>query len=82
MLEQLNPNNSYDFLGGETSGQKLQELKQQTATLDQLDKSFNAIEPGLTDAEKVSFEERMKIYGGTEAIHWLLQQHGNPQNGQ
>jgi hypothetical protein len=81
MLEQLDPNTSYDFLGGETAGQRLQELKQQTATLDQLDKSFNAIEPGLTDAEKVSFEERMKIYGGVAAMRWLLQQHGNPQNG-
>jgi hypothetical protein len=82
MLEALDPNTGYDFLEGETAGQRLQELKQQTAALDQLDKSFHALEPRLTDAEKVSFEERAKIYGGTEAIQWLLRQHGNPPSGQ
>ncbi len=82
MLEQLDPNTNYDFLEGETPGQRLREIKQQTAMLDQLDKSFTAIEPALTDAEKVSFTERMKIYGGVAAMRWLLQQHGTPQNGQ
>jgi hypothetical protein len=82
MLEQLDPNASYDFLGGATPAERLREIKQQTATLDQLDQSFNALEPSLSDAEKVSLAERMKIYGGVAAMRWLLQLHGNPQDGQ
>jgi len=81
MLEQLDPSTSYDFLGGETPNQRLQEIKQQTATLDQLDKSFSAFEPSLTDAERISFVERTRIYGEIAAMRWLLQQHGNPQSG-
>ncbi len=80
MFDQLDPNTSYDFLGGETPGQKLQELKQQKAMLSQLDKSFEAIQPGLTEVEKVSFQERVKIYGEVAAMRWLVQQHGIPQN--
>ncbi len=80
MLDQLDANTSYDFLDGETPAQKLQDLKQQKAALSQLDKSFEAIRPGLTDAEKVTFQERVKIYGEVATIRWLLQQHGNPQN--
>jgi len=76
----LDPNASYDFLGGETPDQRLQELRQQKAMLSQLDKSFEAIAPGLTDAEKVSFQERVKIYGEVTAMRWLVQQHANPQN--
>ena len=78
MLNQLNPNTGYDFLGGETPGQRLRELNQQKAALSQLGKSFEAIQPGLTDAEKVSFQQRVKIYGEVAAMRWLLQQHGNP----
>jgi len=81
-LEQLNPNTSYDFLDGETPGQKLQDLKLQKAMLSRLAADFSAIEPNLTDAEIVSFQERVKIYGEVGAMRWLLQQHGNPQNGQ
>ena len=58
-----------------------EEIKQQKATLSQLDKSFEAIQSSLTDAEKVSFQERMKIYGEVAAMRWLVQQHGNPQSG-
>jgi hypothetical protein len=82
MLEQLDPNTSYDFLDGETPTQRLEELKQQKAMLDQLDKSFQAIQPSLTAAEIVSFQERIKIYGEVAAMRWLLQQHGNPQSSQ
>jgi hypothetical protein len=82
MIDQLDPNTSYDFLGGETPDQRLQELNQQKAMLSQLDNSFEAIQPGLTDAEKVGFQERVKIYGEVAAMQWMLQQHGTPQNGQ
>ncbi|HUA67550.1 MAG TPA: hypothetical protein VMA13_03285 [Candidatus Saccharimonadales bacterium] len=82
VLQQLDPNTSCDFLDGETPAQRLQELRQQSSVLAQLDKSFDALEPSLTDAEKISFEERTKIYGEITAMRWLLQLHGNPQNGQ
>lgn len=82
MLDQLDPNTSYDFLDGETPNQKIQDLKQQKAMLSQLATNFGAIEPNLADAEKVSFQERVKIYGEVAAMRWLVQQHGNPQNGQ
>jgi hypothetical protein len=81
-LAQLDPNTGCDFLAGETPGQKLQELRQQKSMLSELNKSFEAIAPGLTDAEQVSFQERVKIYGEVGAMRWLLQQHGNPQSGQ
>ena len=81
MFDQLDPNTGYDFLGGETPGQRLQELKQQKTALSQLEKSFEAIQSGLTDAENVSFQERVKIYGEVAAMRWLVQQHGNPQTG-
>jgi len=82
MFDQLDSNTSYDFLDGETPDQRLQELNQQKAMLNQLEKNFEAIQPGLTDAERVSFQERVKIYGEIAAMRWLLQQRGNPQTGQ
>lgn len=81
MFQQLDPNTSYDFLDGETPAQKLEELKQQKVALSQLDKSVQAIQSSLTDAEIVSFQERIRIYGEVAAMRWLVQQHGNPQTG-
>ena len=81
MFEQLDPNTGYDFLGGETPAQRLQEIKQQIATLTQLDNSYEAVKPTMTDAEKVSYRERVKIYGEVTAMRWLMQQHGSPQSG-
>ena len=82
VLEHLDPNTSYDFLDGETQGERLRELGQQHAALTRLENSLNAIEPGLTDAEKVSFQDRVKIYGQIAAMNWLLRQRGNLQGGQ
>lgn len=82
MLEQLNKNTSYDFLDGETPGQRLQELSHQHVMLSQLENSFNALTPGLTDAEMVSFLERKNIYGEVEAMRWVVQQHGNSSSSQ
>src|SRR5690348_12040311 len=81
MLDQLDSNTGYDFLDGETPAQRLHEIKQQEFKLNQLVKSFEAIKPALTDAERVSFQERVKIYGEIAALQWALQQRGNPQDG-
>lgn len=82
MLQSLGQNTSYDFLDGATPGERLQDLRQQRAALAELGQRFDAIKPALTDAEKMSFEERAKIYGETAAMHWVLQQHGVQQTGQ
>jgi hypothetical protein len=82
MLDQLDSNTSYDFLDGETPGQRLREIKRQEALSGQLVKNFEAIKPALTDAEKVSFQERVNIYGEVAAMQWALQQRGNLPGGQ
>jgi len=81
MLEQLDPNTSYDFLDGETPAQRLREIKQQHAMLGQLLGGYNSIRPSLTDAEIVNYQERVNIYGEVAAMRWLVQQHGNPPAG-
>ena len=78
MLEQLNSNTGYDFLGGETPSQRLRELKDQKAMLGKLTADFDAVPSNLTDAEKVNFQERVKIYGEIAAMRWVVQQHGDP----
>jgi hypothetical protein len=82
MLDPLDANTSYDFLDGETPAQRLHEIKQEEFKLNQLVKNFEAIRPALTDAEKVSFQERVKIYGEIAAMEWALQQRGNPPGSQ
>ena len=82
MLDQLDSNTSYDFLDGETPGQRLREIKRQEALTSQLVKNFEAIKPALTDAEKVSFQERVNLYGEVAAMQWALQQRGNLPGGQ
>ena len=82
MLEQMNANTGYDFLGGMTPGQRLRELRDQRASLCQLQKDFDATDSNLTDAEKVNFQERVKIYGEVVAMRWMVQQHGGSQAGQ
>ena len=74
-LAQLNPNASYDFLGGETPTQVLQEFKLQKAAYVDLLKKWNAAYPNMTEAEMVNYHERSKIYGETEAMKWVIQQH-------
>lgn len=78
MLQQLDPNTSYDFLDGQTPAEKLRQVRDQKAMLDQLNKSFMAVEPNLSEAEMVSFADRSKIYGEIAAMRWVLDQHGNP----
>jgi hypothetical protein len=81
MLEQLNSNAGYDFLGGETRGQRLRELRDQKAMLTKLMTDFNAVYPSLTDAGKVNFQERVKVYGEVAAMRWVVQQNGDPSAG-
>ena len=75
ILSQLDPNTSYDFLDGKTPTQRLVELSQSKTELKALTASFITIYPTLTDAEKISYSERSKIYGELEAIRWLNQRY-------
>ena len=80
VLSQLDPNTSYDFLGGQTPKQVIQELGQRKISLGLIEQSFISIAPNLTDDEMASYYERVKIYGDFEAMKWVVQQHppGNP----
>lgn len=75
MLEQLNPNTSYDFLGGQTPGQVTQQNKQQKLELRQTISAFDALRPSLTDDEIAGYYDRTKIYGEISAMKWVIQQH-------
>ncbi|MDE3066010.1 MAG: hypothetical protein KGJ60_00520 [Verrucomicrobiota bacterium] len=74
-LSQLNPNASCGFLGGQTPGQVLQQLKEQKASLRDLDASFQTAFPQLTGAEKANYIQRLQIYGELDAMRWVVQQH-------
>lgn len=75
MLQQLNPNTGYDFLGGQTPGQVMQQNKQQKLELRQTISAFDVLRPSLTDDEIAGYYDRTKIYGEISAMKWVIQQH-------
>ncbi|MGA3285238.1 MAG: hypothetical protein ABSD57_12385 [Verrucomicrobiota bacterium] len=79
-LSGLDQNTSYDFLGGQTPGQILQQIKEWKASMKELSQNFAAAYPNLTGEEMASYIDRIKIYGEVEAMRWVVQQHpqGNP----
>lgn len=74
-LSQLDQNTSYDFLGGQTPAQVLQQFKEQKASLKELGQNFDTIYPNLAPEEMAGFIERMKVYGEVDAMRWVVQQH-------
>ena len=83
VLEPLDQNATYEFLGGKSAAQRLEELKQQRVSLQALRQSFKAIYPSLTEAELLAWKEREKIFGEIPAMRWVQQQHsaGAPAGG-
>ena len=79
MLSPLDPNGSYDFLGGKSPNDRLAELKQQKASLRTLRQATQDALPNMTEAELLSYTERQRLYGELEAMRWL-QQRGTPSN--
>ncbi|HEV2437203.1 MAG TPA: hypothetical protein VG077_14515 [Verrucomicrobiae bacterium] len=75
VLSQLDQNARYDFLGGQTPSQVLQQLKQQKASFRELDVSFQSAFPHLTEEEKVSYIERSQTHGELDAMRWVVQLH-------
>ena len=74
-LSGLDQNTSYDFLGGQTPGQVLQQIKEWKASMAELTQNFEAAYPGLTEEEMASYAERKKTYGEVDAMRWVVQQH-------
>ena len=73
VLQALDQNAAYAFLGGDTPAQRLTELKQQKESIRELTKSQTLV-PTLNETEMANFWERVKVYGETEAMRWLVQQ--------
>ena len=84
VLFQLDPNTSYDFLNGQTPAQVLQQLKVQKASNRELIGNFSTAYSLMTQEEMVNYAERVKIFGETAAMQWVIQQHppNSPPSGQ
>lgn len=80
VLSQLDQNARYDFLGGQTPAQVLQQLKEQKASYRELLNNFQAAYPQLTEEEMGGYFEQIKLHGELDAMRWAVQQHppGNP----
>lgn len=75
VLQRLDQNAAYDFLGGQTPSQVSQALKQQVTAFNELSGKFKAAYPSMTDAEWNNYRRRSQIYGETAAMQWGVQQH-------
>jgi hypothetical protein len=74
VLEPLDQNTSYDFLGGETPAQRLADFKQEGASLSSLSKAASAAFANASDDQMNAYWERIKIFGMPAAMRWLVQQ--------
>jgi hypothetical protein len=63
----------YDFLGGKTPADRQAELKQERAALRTLTEGVREQLPALSEADVLSYSDRQRVYGETEAMRWLLQ---------
>lgn len=75
-LSQLDPNTSYAFLAGQTPNQRMEQLKQQKASIRALAGEFQAVFPTLTETEQENYAERARISGELAAMRWLVEQRG------
>lgn len=78
-LRGLDQDRHYEFLDDETPAAALKDLKTQRSEWSKTVKSFMALYPQFTDAELVSYQERMRLYGEIDAMRWLLAQHPQDQ---
>jgi len=80
VIESLDQNTSYDFLGGETPAQRQAEFKQQRAELRDLNTKFTAATAVATEEQMNGYWDRSKIYGGWPAMQWLVRQTATTPN--
>lgn len=71
VLKSLDPNTRYDFLGSQTPAQRLETLNQQRQDVRTLIKDFTAGFLRMSPDERVSYVERVKVYGEVAAMRWL-----------
>jgi hypothetical protein len=74
VLQALDQNASYDFLGGQTPAQWTADMKQQEAAMRDLFHNAQAVLPSLNDDQVNGYWERVKIYGELNAMRWLKEQ--------
>jgi hypothetical protein len=80
VLESLDQNTSYDFLGGETPAQRLADFKQEKASLRDLSKAVESAAGIASEDQMNNYWERTKIYGEVPAMRWLVQQTATTPN--
>lgn len=71
ILKSLDPAAHYDFLGGQTIAQRLEGLRQQRQDVRALMQGFQSAFLGMSPDERVSYVERVKVYGEVPAMRWL-----------
>jgi hypothetical protein len=76
VLNQLDQNVSYDFLGGKTPSETIAELKRQRAAMKEYRRTLTEVTPTMTEAEQLSFMDRERQFGEVEAMRWLQQRYG------
>jgi hypothetical protein len=71
-LSQLNQNTAYDFLGGQTPAQILEQHKQEKVAFRELLRNYEAVSVQLTESETVNYYRHAQIYGEIEAMKWAI----------
>lgn len=80
LMRSWDPNTSYDFLGGKTPTEKLEEIHQQREEIKTLLPAAQSLIRQMTEADVLSYWERAWQFGDVEAARWLLKQYGaNPR---
>ena len=75
-LRQLPPDAPFDFLAGKTPTERTEELRQQKQFLSSLGQDLEAVLPRLTEAERLTYSERVSLYGDVDAMRWLQERLG------
>jgi hypothetical protein len=77
MLNQLQADMKYEFLGGKTPAERQAELKQMKADFRSLNAGLTTAYANLSEADWQTYSDRMKTYGEVEAMKWLQQLSAN-----
>jgi hypothetical protein len=75
VLNPLNADQHYDFLGGSVR-EHIEQLNARRAAVKQDTQLFDSWMRQATDADIVSYFDRFKIYGETSAMAWMRQRQG------
>jgi tetratricopeptide (TPR) repeat protein len=76
ILETLDPASPYDA-AGHSVNDRLDELRQQVEANKALWKQADPVLQNMSDQELTRYFDRMKTFGETEALRWVMSRHGN-----